>query len=99
MHGLKDGSGSFITKFVSIRELTIFFKDVFINLLKFTLSVSTDPGFLLGIFSGGGAKSSVMQISFVMLLFSDQISERDKSFQGAPPLPRLVEESQELHIH
>ena len=39
------------------------------------------PGFLLGIFSGE-AKSIVMQISFVMLLFSDQISGRGKSFQG-----------------
>ena len=37
-------------------------------------------GFLLGIFQGG---SIVMQISFVMLLFSDQISGRGKSFQGA----------------
>ena len=39
------------------------------------------PGFLLGIFSGG-AKSIVMQISIVILLFSDQISGRGKSFQG-----------------
>ena len=37
-------------------------------------------GFLLGIFSRG--KSIVMQISFVMLLFSDQILGRGKSFQG-----------------
>ena len=29
-----------------------------------------------------GAKSTVMQISFVMLLFSDQISGRGKSLQG-----------------
>ena len=49
-------------------------------------------GFLLGIFFRG-AKSIVMQISFVMLLFSDQISGRGKSFQGAnclrgaPPSP------------
>ena len=55
-------------------------------------------GFLLGIFSRG-AKSIVMQISFVILLFSDQISGRGKSFQGAnclrehPPAPP-VEESQ-----
>ena len=40
-----------------------------------------NAGFLLGIFSGG-AKSIVMQISFVMLLFSNQISGRSKSFQG-----------------
>ena len=54
-------------------------------------------GFLPGIFSGGGAKSIVMQISFVMpifLLFSDQISGRQKSLRGAnclrgaPPAPR-----------
>ena len=36
-------------------------------------------GFLPGIFSG---ESIVMQISFVMLLFSDQISRGGKSFQG-----------------
>ena len=30
----------------------------------------------------GAAKSIVMQISFVMLLFSDQLSGRGKSFQG-----------------
>ena len=36
-----------------------------------------------------------MQISFAMLLFSDQISGRGKSFQGgAPPAPPPVEESQ-----
>ena len=48
------------------------------------------------------AESIVVQISFVMLLFSDQMSGRGKSFQGdklpqggvppAPPPP--VEESQ-----
>ena len=41
-------------------------------------------GFLPGIFSGGG-KTIVMQISFVMLifvLFSDQISRRDKVSEG-----------------
>ena len=62
---------------------------------------TNEPGFLPGIFSGG-AKSIVMQISFVMLLFSDQISGRGKSFQGGQtasggrPLPPPVEESQEL---
>ena len=49
-----------------------------------------------------GVKSIVMQISIVMLLFSDQISGRGKSYQGetasggrplAPPPP--VEESQD----
>ena len=54
------------------------------------------PGFLLGIFSGGGggAKSIVMHISIVIVLFSDQISGRSDSFQGganclrgAPPAP------------
>ena len=45
-------------------------------------------------FFSGEAKSIVMQISFVMLLFLDQISGRDKSFQGAnclrgAPLPPL----------
>ena len=55
-------------------------------------------GFLLGFFSGG-AKSIVVQISFVMLLFLDQISGRGKSFQGGAnclrgvPCPP-VEESQ-----
>ena len=39
--------------------------------------------FLPGIFSRGrGAKSIVMKISFVMLLFSDQISGGGKSLQG-----------------
>ena len=56
-----------------------------------------NTGFLLGIFfRGGGQKFIVMQISFVILLFSDQISGRSKSFQGgklAPPAPP-VEESQ-----
>ena len=37
-------------------------------------------GFLLGVFRG--AKSIVMQISFVMILFSDQISGSGKSFRG-----------------
>ena len=36
-------------------------------------------GFLPGIFSGGGEKSIVMQI---FLLFSDQISEGQKSPRG-----------------
>ena len=39
-------------------------------------------GFLLGIFSGGGAKSIVMQISFVTLLLLDQILGRGKVFKG-----------------
>ena len=49
--------------------------------------------FFLEFFSGG-AKSIVMQISIVILLFSDQISGRGESFQGgqtasggAPPAP------------
>ena len=46
-----------------------------------TGSITLTTGFLLGIFSGG-AESIVMQISFVMLLFSDQISGRGKSFLG-----------------
>ena len=44
-----------------------------------------DTGFLPGIFGGGGAKSIVMKISFVMLiflLFSDQISGGQKSPKG-----------------
>ena len=44
-------------------------------------SVKSETGFLLGIFSGG-AKSIVMQISIVILLFLDQISGRGESFQG-----------------
>ena len=42
-------------------------------------------GFLPGIFSGGGAKSIVMQVSFVVLiflLFSNQISGGAKSPRG-----------------
>ena len=60
----------------------------------FHISQSSFAGFLPGIFRGGGAKSIVIQISFVMLiflLFSDQISggvsEGDKLPQGAPPAP------------
>ena len=58
---------------------------------------SQKPGFLLGIFSRG-AKSIVMQSSFVMLLFSDQISGRGKLPQGGAPCPPPppVEESQKL---
>ena len=44
--------------------------------------------FFWDFFSGGGAKSIVMQICFVMLLFSDQISGRGKSFQGGRPCGR-----------
>ena len=61
--------------------------------------INITAGFLLGIFFKGGAKSVVMQISFFMLLFSNQVSGRGKSFQegqtasrGAPCPP--VEESQ-----
>ena len=44
------------------------------------LVITIEPGFLPGIFfGGGGAESVVMQISFVMLLFSDQISGGVKS--------------------
>ena len=45
-----------------------------------SINAFPEAGFLLGIFSGG-AKSIVMQISIVILLFSDQISGRGKSFQ------------------
>ena len=34
----------------------------------------------MNFFQGGGAKSIVMQISIVIVLFSDQISGRDESF-------------------
>ena len=60
-------------------------------------------GFLLGIFFRG--ESIVMQISIVILLFSDQISGRGKSFQGeqtasgGAPLPALpVGESQFRYV-
>ena len=52
-----------------------------------------------------GAKSIVMQISFVMLLFLDQISGRGKSFQGGqtasgghplPPCGRKPENESEF---
>ena len=68
--------------------------------IKGELRVTTQSAFLPGIFSGGGAKSIVMQMSFVKLLFSDQISGRGKSFQGGKlpqggaPCPP-VEESQQ----
>ena len=55
-------------------------------------------------FRGGGLKSIVMQISFVMLLFSEQISGRGKSFQGganclrgAPPAPLWKKASRKRH--
>ena len=45
-------------------------------------------GFPLGRFHRGGAKSIVMQISFVMLLLSDQISGRGTNcLMGGAPLP------------
>ena len=38
--------------------------------MKFSnINPASESGFLPGIFSGGGAKSIVMQISFVMLIF------------------------------
>ena len=64
-----------------------------------------DPNYWLssGNFFQGGGESIVMQISIVMLLFSDQISGWGKSFQGnclrgAPPAPPPVEESQIISI-
>ena len=60
------------------------FQKIFSSLIFLTVylpvsKISTRTGFLLGIFFRG-AKSIVMQISFVMLLFSDQISGRGKRF-------------------
>ena len=49
-------------------------------------------------FFQGGAKSIVMQISIVILLFSDQVSGRDKSFQGGAPPSPPVGESQHWEI-
>ena len=59
-------------------------------------NIGPNPGFLPGIFFGGG-ESIIMQISFVMLLFSDQISGKGKVSKGgtasgggrprAPPCP------------
>ena len=60
--------------------------------------VFTTLAFFQEFFQGGG-KSIVMQISFVMLLFLDQVSGRGKSFQGGAPLnPPPVEESQQLQV-
>ena len=69
----------------------------FSSMLCLLCPFSPKSGFLPGIFSGG--KSIVMQISFVMLLFSDQISggaksPREKLPQGGAPLPPSVEQSQ-----
>ena len=54
-------------------------------------------------FQGG---SIVMQISFVMLLFSDQISERAKVFRGnclrggpAPPVEESQYDTTKFHSH
>ena len=54
------------------------------------------------------AESIVVQISFVMLLFSDQMSGRGKSFQGgklpqrgvppAPPPPPVEESQRRLRV-
>ena len=54
------------------------------NFEKLKIHQVSYSGFLLGIFFRG-AKSIVMQISIVILLFSDQISGRGKSFQGGTP--------------
>ena len=79
-----------------------------------SLCYSKDSGFLLGIFfrgGGEGAKSIAIQISFVMLLFSDQISGKDRSFQGeqttsggalCPPLWKEARGSEGkvlIHLH
>ena len=61
-----------------------------VSTAEFTLHVAS---FLLGIFQGGNLLLCkflfVMLISIVMLLFSDQISGRSKSFQGGK-LPQGV---------
>ena len=68
--------------------LTLFYHDpsliliMIANFEKIKIHQVSYSGFLLDIFSGG-AKSIVMQISIVILLFSDQISGRGKSFQGS----------------
>ena len=58
-------------------------------------------GFLPGIFFRGG-KSIVMQISIIILLCSDQISGRGKSFQGGQTALGGREEqaeSQSIKLH
>ena len=68
-----------------------------------SLCYSKDSGFLLGIFFRGGGQNLFLRKFFVMLLFSDQITGKDRSFQGgggqtasegAPPASPLVKESQ-----
>ena len=67
--------------------LTVFYHDpsliqiMIANFEKIKIHQVLYSGFLLGIFFRG-AKSIVMQISIVILLFSDQILGRGKSFQG-----------------
>ena len=81
--------------------LTLFYHDpsliliMIANFEKIKIHQVSYSGFLLGIFFRG-TKSIVMQISIVILLFSDQISGRGKSFQGGetasgghPPAPPL----------
>ena len=55
-------------------------------------------GFLLGIFSGGGAKSIVMQISFAMLiflLFLNKILGRGKLLEGQTGVSRTMYQNTE----
>ena len=85
--------------------LTLFYHDpsliliMIANFEKIKIHQVSYSGFLLGIFFRG-AKSIVMQISIVILLFLDQISGKGKSFQGGKtasggtPLCPPVEESQ-----
>ena len=69
------------------------------NFEKIKIHQVSYSGFLLEIFFRG-AKSIVLQISIVILSFSDQISEKGKSFQGGKlpqgghPLRPPVEENQ-----
>ena len=89
-----------INVYWNMKELFYQNNDIHFGPIWLVLYKNLGTGFLLGIFFRGG-KSIVMQISFVMLLFSDQISGRGRSFQGdklpqgaAPAPPPPVEESQ-----
>ena len=60
------------------------------KLLRYYALTSSFTGFLSGIFSGGGAKSIVMQISFVTLIFLLFLGPNFRGanyLRGAPPAP------------
>ena len=84
-----------------VKQILINFPEILVKLVR-----PCNLAFFLEFFSwGGGAESIVMQISSVMLLFSDQISGRSKNFQGGKlpqggrPLTPLWKEADNICLY